>query len=89
MYTETTYTYVATDVHVLTPEELRRGPTKSEKESTFFKTITDLVGESMAAAYFDKTRGSISNVLHGTVSSIPWQAQKLVARTLNSLPGGF
>ena len=89
MYTETTYTYVATDVHVLTPEELRRGPTKSEKESIFFKTITDLVGESMATAYFAKTGGNLSNILHGTVSSIPWQAQKLVGRTLNSLPGGF
>jgi hypothetical protein len=52
LYTETTYTYVATDVQVLSPADLRRGiaPTQ-EQASAFFKSITDLVETSLSKAY--------------------------------------
>jgi len=60
LYTETTYTYVATDVQVLSPADLRRGiaPTQ-EQASAFFKSITDLVETSLSKAY--GTVGEITN----------------------------
>lgn len=51
LYTETTYTYVATDVEVLTPQELKRGQTPIEKQAAFYKSVTDLVETSMTKAY--------------------------------------
>jgi hypothetical protein len=60
LYTETTYTYVATDVQVLSPADLRRGVAPTQQQaSAFFSSITDLVESSLSKAY--GTVGEITN----------------------------
>ena len=70
LYTETTYTYVATDVQVLVPGTVKARPTAAQQEG--YNNITKLVQESLGTAY-------------GTVQQLAAKAYK-IASTAYQLP---
>lgn len=67
LYTETTYTYVATDVHPLSPGNMSRVPGLRGYQKDGFNSISNLVEDSLKKAY--GTVGEIARKISGTLQS--------------------
>jgi hypothetical protein len=71
LYTETTYTYVATDVTPLSPGETR---TKLQDLTTSFTSITDMLADSMGKAY-GTVEGNLSTFVNNLQTALSARRQ--------------
>lgn len=82
LYTETTYTYVATDVMPLSVNNVRQDVKSASTQSISFTSVTDEIERSLGTAY-SKTYGNYNKYVYSS------EIQERFARLGDSLVGGL